>query len=410
MRHIAPILAALKKHKAGAILIALQIALTLAVVSNALCIILQRIDRADRPSGMAESGLLTVQSSRVGADAKDLPALVDADLRTLRQLPGVLDAAASSAFPLAEDSWPEGIRLDPNARDRAARSELYFIDDHALTVMGVRLIAGRNFRGDEIRNGDENDIAWPAQVIITRALAEKLYPDGSALDKAIYIGNNNPSPSTVIGIVDRLQASWSGADRYGYMDYATLLPIRLLRANSTYLVRARPGQLAEVRQAVPRALVKLDRMRIFPDDGVRTFDAVREQVYKSEHGIAVLMIAVSLVLLCITAAGILGLASFWVGQRRKQIGVRRALGATRRDIMSYFLIENLLIAIGGVLIGTLLAIGLNVWLMSSFEILRLSPLYVLAGATVLLLLGQCAVLAPAMRASRVSPAEATRSI
>ncbi len=409
MRHIAPILAALKKHKAGALLIALQIALTLAVVSNALSIIQHRLDRADRPTGMVESDLLTVQSSRVGADPGALPSLVEADLMTLRRLPGVEDAAVINAFPLAEDSWPEGIRLDPAARDRAARSELYFVDDRALAVMGVRLIAGRDFRTDEIRTTDEDDIAWPSQVIITRALAEKLYPDGSALQKPIYIGNNNPSPSTVIGIVDRLQAGWSGADRYDYMDYATLLPMRLIRSNSTYLVRAKPGQLAAVREAVPQALVKLDRMRIFPDDGIRTFDTVREQVYKGERGMAVLMGAVSLALLCITAAGILGLASFWVGQRRRQIGVRRALGATRRDIMRYFLIENMLISIGGVVIGALLAIGLNVWLMDSFELMRLSPLYILAGAAALLLLGQCAVLAPAMRASRVSPAEATRS-
>lgn len=409
MRQIAQILAALKKHKAGAILIALQIALTLAVVSNALGIILSRIDRADRPTGMVESDLLTVQNSRVGVELKDLPPLINADLMTLRQLPGVEDAALVNAFPLAEDSWPEGIRLDPAARDRLARSELYFVDEHALAVMGVRLVAGRAFRADEIQTGDENNIVWPSQVIITKALADKLYPDGSALQKPLYIGNNNPSPSTVIGIVDRLQASWSGADSYGYMDYATLLPMQLMRSNNTYLIRARPGQLETLRESVPAALVKLDRMRIFPDGGVDTFGSVRERVYKSARGIATLMSAVSLALLGITAAGILGLASFWVGQRRRQIGVRRALGATRGDILSYFLTENLLIGIGGVLVGTLLAIALNVWLMGSFELTRLSPLYVLAGAATLLLLGQCAVLAPAVRASRVSPAEATRS-
>jgi len=409
MRHFAPILTALKKHKAGAILTALQIALTLALISNALGIILSRIDRADRPTGMVESDLLTIQSSRVGADPKNLQSLVEADVMTLRQLPGVENAAAISSFPLAESSWPEGIRLDPTAQDRLARSELYFIDEHALDVMGVRLIAGRNFRADEIQTGDEDSVDWPSRVIITKALAEKIYPNGAALGKPLYLGNNNPSPSTVIGIVDRLQASWSGADSYGYMDHATLLPIRLIGSSNTYLVRTKPGQLDTVREAAPAALVKLDRMRTFPEDGVRTFETVREQVYKSERGMAILMGAVSLVLLGITAAGIFGLASFWVGQRRKQIGVRRALGAKRRDILSYFLTENLLIGIGGVVLGSLMAVGLNLWLMSAFELSRLSPIYVLTGAALLLLLGQGAVLAPALRASRISPAEATRS-
>jgi putative ABC transport system permease protein len=116
------------------------------------------------------------------------------------------------------------------------------------------------------------------------------------------------------------------------------------------------------------------------------------------------------VLLAITAAGIVGLTSFWVGQRRKQIGVRRALGATRHDILSYFLTENLLIGAGGVVVGAALAIGMNLWLVSHFEMERLSLLYVVVGVVALLLLGQGAVLAPAMKASRVPPVEATRSV
>jgi putative ABC transport system permease protein len=125
---------------------------------------------------------------------------------------------------------------------------------------------------------------------------------------------------------------------------------------------------------------------------------------------AILMGVVCLVLLAITAAGIVGLTSFWVGQRRKQIGVRRALGAKRSDILSYFMTENLLIGIAGVVVGALLAIGMNLWLVTQFEMARLSLTYVAAGVIVLLLLGQGAVLAPAMRAARVPPVEATRSV
>ncbi|HEY2624152.1 MAG TPA: FtsX-like permease family protein, partial [Dyella sp.] len=125
---------------------------------------------------------------------------------------------------------------------------------------------------------------------------------------------------------------------------------------------------------------------------------------------AILMGVVCLVLLAITAAGIVGLTSFWVGQRRKQIGVRRALGATQRDILSYFMTENLLIGIAGVVVGALLAVGMNLWLVTQFEMARLSLLYVAVGVVALLLLGQGAVLAPAMRAARVPPVEATRSV
>ena len=90
--------------------------------------------------------------------------------------------------------------------------------------------------------------------------------------------------------------------------------------------------------------------------------------------------------------------------------VHVALGATRGDILNYFLTENLLIGIGGVLVGALLAIGINLWMVTQFEMARLSLAYVVIGVVALLLLGQGAVLAPALRASHVSPVEATRSV
>jgi putative ABC transport system permease protein len=141
----------------------------------------------------------------------------------------------------------------------------------------------------------------------------------------------------------------------------------------------------------------------------RSFDEVRSRAYKKDRGMAILMGIVCTALLLVTAAGIVGLASFWVGQRHRQIGIRRALGATRGDILRYFQTENLLIAGVGVIIGAAAAIGLNLWLVTHYEMARLSPLYVLTGAVAILLLGQLAVLQPALRASRVPPVTATRA-
>ena len=406
MRQIKPILATFKRHKAGITLIGLQIALTLAIVSNALFIIEQRMTLMSRPTGMIESNLLTIQNHWVGANANAIPSLIKADLLTLRQLPGVADVTQTNTFPLRGGGWTEGVRLDPNMKSRIALAALYFVDDHGLNSMGVKLISGRNFRADEVVELDPTATPSLPQVIITKALADKVYPDGSALGKTIYISNHNPSPSTVVGIIARLQAPRHTAS---FVDYAVLLPARLTSDNGTYLIRSKQGELDTVTQAASSALVKLNRMRVFsPEPAIRTFNVVRAQAYKNDRGLAIMMGVICIVLLVITAAGIVGLTSFWVGQRRKQIGVRRALGATQRDILSYFLAENLLISAGGVLLGAALAIGLNFWMVSQFEMDRLSSIYVLIGAVVLLLLGQGAVLAPALRASRVLPVEAIR--
>lgn len=123
---------------------------------------------------------------------------------------------------------------------------------------------------------------------------------------------------------------------------------------------------------------------------------------------AVLLMTVIAALLVVTALGIVGLASFWVQRRQRHIGIRRALGATRGNILRYFQLENFLIVSAGILAGMFAAYGINAWLMQHYELPRLPAYYLPIGALSLWLLGQLSVLHPALRATRVPPAMATR--
>ena len=151
------------------------------------------------------------------------------------------------------------------------------------------------------------------------------------------------------------------------------------------------------------------RHRIVLEDNTKTFEELRHEFYQNQRSMAWLLAIVCIGLLLITALGIIGLASFWVQQRTRQIGVRRALGATRAQILRYFQTENFLLASAGIALGMLLAFGLNQWLMSKYELPRLPLWYMPVGAVALWLLGQIAVLGPARRAAMVPPAIATRS-
>jgi putative ABC transport system permease protein len=122
-----------------------------------------------------------------------------------------------------------------------------------------------------------------------------------------------------------------------------------------------------------------------------------------------MLVTVSVLLLLITCSGIVGMASLWVTQRRKQIGVRRALGARRIDILRYFITENFLITSSGVFGGVLLGVALNHLLVSQLEMARLPVGYLVGGAGVFWALGVLAVYGPAWRAASTSPALATRS-
>ncbi|MGH8403426.1 MAG: ABC transporter permease, partial [Gammaproteobacteria bacterium] len=155
-------------------------------------------------------------------------------------------------------------------------------------------------------------------------------------------------------------------------------------------------------------LYRLDGNRVLRDP--MTFEQLRASYFQGDRTMIGLLIASALGLLFVTALGIAGLVNFWVQQRTRSIGIRRVIGATRADILRYFQTENFLIVSFGVLLGVLLAIGLNLLLMTHYELPRLPLYYLPVGAIVLWLLGQLAVLAPALRAAAVPPVEATRSV
>ncbi|HEY2624154.1 MAG TPA: ABC transporter permease, partial [Dyella sp.] len=381
---IKPILSALRRHKAGTFLIAMQIALTLAIVCNALFIIHQRLAHLSEPTGIDETNIFVIQNEWVGSSTTDqADAKIVEDLRVLRELSSVQDVTSSNSYPLRGGGWDDGIKLKPDQLQDTTGSTVYFGDDHFVDTLGLRLIAGRNFRAEEISRMDWRDRLGPAQVMVTKALADKLFPQGDAVGKTIYLVGG---PTTIVGVVQMLQAQ--SVDRWA-ADFAyrsLIVPKRLATSLGVfYIVRARPGQLDAAIRAAPKALFEHNPRRILDEkDGVLSFSQVRSRAYERDRGMAILMGVICVVLLAITAAGIVGLTSFWVGQRRKQIGVRRALGATQRDILNYFMTENLLISSGGALIGVLLAIAINLWLVTRFEMNRLSLVYVLAGVVILL--------------------------
>ncbi|HUA80404.1 MAG TPA: FtsX-like permease family protein [Dyella sp.] len=407
---IQPILAALRRHKAGTILIALQIALTLAIVCNALFIIHQRLVHISEPSGVDEANLFVI-GNQWGEQysTQEAAERIQQDVATLRQVPGVQDVTTANNYPIRGISDDNFITMTPEQRAPTSDAAFYMGDDNFVRTLGLKLIAGRDFRPEEVQNEGLRQTVVPSVAIISKAMADKLFPHGDALGKHFYA--MTPNPITVIGIVDVLHRGDVGTWSAPYVGESMVVPTRPAEPYGLYyIVRAKPGQLAAAMREAPKALYAENRMRMIdPKDGLLSYAEIRRRAFESDRGMAILMSVICVVLLAITAAGIVGLTSFWVGQRRRQIGVRRALGATHRDILNYFMTENLLISLGGIVIGVLLTFGLNLWLVTHFDALKLLPLtYVLGGIALLLLLGQGAVFAPALRASRVPPVEATR--
>jgi putative ABC transport system permease protein len=400
---IRPILSALLRHKTAALLIVLEIALSCAIVCNAVFIIGSRVEHMQRDSGIVENELVDIQVSSLMPDA-DRDALRRMDVAALSAIPGVKSVSSVNQIPYGGNVWVTSTSLVPDQPEPTANPSQYMDDGNLLRTLGLRVVEGRAFTADEYRDDSEVQKSGgkEAVMLVTRTLARRLFPDGSAVGKDVYVSDT--SPTRIVGVIDDLVAPGGAVNPV--QDYsAVILPTRV--SNGEYVLRTDPARRAEVLDAAVEALNRVDPNRLIGDRN--TLTDMRHDFYSRDRAVVWLLLAVCVALLAVTALGIVGLASFWVQQRTKQIGIRRALGATRSQILRYFQTENFLIATVGIALGMLLAYAINQMLMTKYELPRLPWHYLPIGAVLLWALGQVAVLGPARRAARVPPAIATRS-
>ena len=407
---ILPILSTLRRHKTAAGLIVLQVALTCAIICNALFMIGERVAQISETSGLVEDELVRIQIIPVGGDA-DNQAQTRADLALLRSLPGVKAATTVNQVPFVNSSWNSSINLSADQQQPTLNASLYMGEEQFIDTFGLNLIAGRGFSAEEyvgfeeVRDPDSG--VTMSSVIVTRTVGERLFPGESPLGKSIYVWGD--TPIRIVGVVEHLvRPSMQGGP--SAREYSLILPIRATwDFGGQYVLRTSPDRRQEVLKSASEALRGNGPTRIIIEGNSGTFEELRHGFYLRQRFMAWLLGIVCVALLLVTALGIVGLASFWVQQRTRQIGVRRALGATKGQILRYFQTENFLLATLGIVLGMLGAYGINQWLMATQEMARLPLYYLPVGALVLWLLGQVAVFGPARRAASVPPAIATRS-
>jgi len=249
---LGPIWRAILRNKSSYALIALQIAVTMAIMVNAIAIIQERTSNMGRESGIDEDNIVTLTSISFATDI-DMRIMIDEDLAMLRAMPGVLDAIATNSFPLRGGGSSSGLATEPGPDADGIGAAMYFSDEHAVDAYGTNIIDGRNFAPDEITWNDTESSDWPPTGVITEALAKELFPDeqGSYVGKTVYMNDNDPVK--IIGILDKLQAPWDGWER---VENSMLVPLRLDGENVKYVVRTEPGQLNILIPQIEDAMAK----------------------------------------------------------------------------------------------------------------------------------------------------------
>jgi putative ABC transport system permease protein len=407
---IRPILSTLRRHKFTACLLIMEIALTCAIVCNAVFLIGQRLERMNMTTGVAEHELVYINMAYIG-NRPDAMARAAEDVAALRQIAGVTSVSLVNQIPFGDSSSNMGMRTDVTQQKDTINAGQYTGED-LVSTLGLQLVEGRDFAPDEyvdmdkvfeaLRTGDLKAI--PKPVLVTKATADRLWPNQDPLGKQFYVGQG--ISLTVVGVLKEL-ARPNQFERGAY--YSVINPVRVSASQgAVFVLRCAPQDREQVIKSALAKLKTLDPNRIVLEKG--TLDQLRHNYFRNDRAMAGILVSVCLALLIVTALGIVGLASFWVAQRNRSIGVRRALGATRRNILHYFQTENFLLTTIGIVLGMVLAYGINLFLIVHYELPRLPGIYFPVGAIMLWAIGQAAVLGPALRAAAVPPVVATRSV
>lgn len=399
MLNIKPVFSSLMRSKSGPILLLMQIILSVAIVANASFIIHERLTMMQRDSGIAEQEILafTVYNFDPNIDTK-LQNKVDQQI--LRRLPNVVTATSTNMLPLSGSGWSTTLNLgpDPETSKTTPQLAMYLGTEHTLETLGVKLVDGRNFYANEI-NDDVN--GSNKLVIISKALADEVWPSESAVGKTLWADRDENV--TVIGVVDKLQGAWVDSKD---LEYSLIQNVDY--TGHFYMVRAPSEHHKALKEQILEALMKENPNRVIDD--FQSIQEVKQSSYRDHELMVSVLSMMVILLLLITSLGLTGMVMFNIQRRTKQIGTRRALGATKADILSLFLTENYLICIAGGLLGACLAVVLGQQLMQHYDLPQLDLIYPLLTVVGMLLVTTVAVVLPARRAANISPAMTTRSV
>jgi putative ABC transport system permease protein len=388
---------ALRRQKLSALLIAFQTALVLTLVANCVLVVwhVGRIGAAEM--GIDIDNIGVVQS--IGVVESSAPkSSVASNLIALERLPDVV-AASFGDIPLAVSSMK--ISLHPSMTG-ALKVNSFDGSQGYVKSLGVEVIDGI----DVSKGINGPPVSEPASVypaMITETLRRRLFGDSGGIGQLLYAGK---SRLRVMGIVRELKGQFQGVpnDSYSLISTETY---GVEDFGGYYIVRAKPGRLDAV-------LVRAEEVLRTQNPGhvqaARTGLAELRQKYLGQGiWLARVLAVVGGILLVAMGLGVGALTASWVAQRRQQIGVRRALGARKRDVLVYFVLENLAIVVPGLCIGLVAAFAVNAWLMRHIEIPALNVANGMCAALLVLVVNQCCALWPALRAASVNPADAIRA-
>lgn len=411
MLPLRPIFSATARQRLMPLLVAIQVALACAILANVLFLLARQAAPLLVNDGIPRDRLLLVDqlvSNRGIWNSAQIREGADA----LRAVPGVQAVSPALGLPMKQAmTFRLGLRSEAGIAAQASG----FSGEDLRQALGLELVRGRDFVAADYYDLDLMqgvDLPQGVPVILTEKLAQHLFPDGEAIGSTLT-DEDGSKHLVVVGTVRHLLRYELDRLESGQAEFSILLPGRPTGVPVlSYAVIVDPGLGEGIGTTVADTLAATFEGQLRPgiNPQVDRYEDLYRKAFAPRRAALWMLGTVIAVVLLVTGIGIAGLSAYWVQQRIRQVGIRRALGATQAQVIGHFLAENALVVVIGLVPGMLLAFAINQWLMTHYELPRLPLHYLPIGALALWLLGQLAVLGPALRASSVPPAIATRSV
>jgi putative ABC transport system permease protein len=400
------------------LLLAIQVAFTFAVLVNVYAMVDAYDVQIDGESGYVDEPSLLGVTVRpfITEEINDDTAgryrnQIERDLAIMKAAPGVKDVAlAHAGVPFMNSIGNENfdqIRRTDQDQANSVPNTRYSADVNTLSLLGLELVAGRDFSTGDVRWINDTETDGGPAVIITQTLADVLFPDESAVGQQVVIQSGRVL--NVIGVVRLAKAVYWAP----YDDYASFTAGRV-KFNQNYIIRldrSEAGDFQEARASMIQTLT--ERLSAEPADReikVETMAALKKVNLGRYIIINSIVGAVALLLIFVTALGNYGQMSYTILKRKKQIGIRRALGASRQYILNYFLIENGIVTLLGLIPGVVLMLGLNSVILNAMGYGQFKWHHIVVCTVFLFAVSLIAALIPIFRAMQIPPAIATKTV
>jgi len=386
-------------------LLVLQLAITLGLLVNSGILALDTRDKLAKSTGLDDQNVVVVSSHPTSGQYKDLNyyrSIAREDMSKLSQIPGVKAVSITNQLPMTRRGMLGNVydRDNPERHQQDAKLKnvpIVLTTPSYLEAMSLELVSGRFLNDSDERDADNPQ---PDNVVITESLQKALFGDESAVGKALNQGR-------VVGVVKDFMVNPTLPDDQQFAVLNNNI-MEYIFIGRHYVMHVEPGQVESVKQEAPNVVLDVQPER----DIFETFTLAErlEDFYSSDQGLADLFLVLCDLMIFVTIISSYAYSQFHISRQQKFIGIRRALGAKKKDILLYVLTENWLVYLLGVMFGIAIALGFNVALSQHLVLSKPTIDIFLLAIGVLFLSGTAATLFPAYKTSRISPIVATKTV